>query len=283
MASAALLGQAAALGRPALEAVWGALAARWSPRALAYVVPGALHLAVFWSLGLAVLALDSTGRPALLYRRKLQPTEHLSAGEVARCVRRVLLNQVVFAILPLAAAYRYGSDRVTLALVAKPVPGVLGVLAHLAVYFLLQEVGFYATHRLLHWGPLYRHVHKLHHDYRAPTAIASEYAHPVEFLLSNILPGALGPALLRSHLLVQYTWVAVGIVITLAHHSGYRLPGLVGVLAPDFHDYHHMTFTGNYGTLGLMDWLLGTDRAFRAYQARQRAAAASDAPRAKND
>ncbi len=27
----------------------------------------------------------------------------------------------------------------------------------------LHDAWFYWTHRLLHWGPLYRHVHYIHH------------------------------------------------------------------------------------------------------------------------
>ena len=59
--------------------------------------------------------------------------------------------------------------------------------------------------------------------------------------------------------------------VTLAHHSGYDLPIFLGLFNPDFHDYHHMTFTGNYGTIGLMDRIFHTDAKFRAYMAARRA------------
>ena len=32
----------------------------------------------------------------------------------------------------------------------------------------LHDAWFYWTHRLLHWKPLYRHVHHLHHRYAPP-------------------------------------------------------------------------------------------------------------------
>lgn len=39
------------------------------------------------------------------------------------------------------------------------------------------------AHRALHWGPLYKRIHKLHHTYSAPFGLAAEYAHPLEILI----------------------------------------------------------------------------------------------------
>lgn len=33
-----------------------------------------------------------------------------------------------------------------------------------ALLDLLHDAWFYFTHRLLHWRPLYRHIHRLHHE-----------------------------------------------------------------------------------------------------------------------
>ena len=47
---------------------------------------------------------------------------------------------------------------------------------------------FYYSHRLLHAKPFYARINKTHHEWKAPTAIAAAYAHPIEHLLSNVLP-----------------------------------------------------------------------------------------------
>lgn len=40
---------------------------------------------------------------------------------------------------------------------------VLYMLACIVVLDYLHDAWFYWTHRMLHWGPLYRHVHYIHH------------------------------------------------------------------------------------------------------------------------
>ena len=42
-------------------------------------------------------------------------------------------------------------------------PQVAYILACIAVLDYLHDAWFYWTHRALHWGPLYRHVHYIHH------------------------------------------------------------------------------------------------------------------------
>ncbi|KAG2483646.1 hypothetical protein HYH03_017522 [Edaphochlamys debaryana] len=47
----------------------------------------------------------------------------------------------------------------------------------------LHDTWFYWTHRLLHWGPLYRTVHLIHHKSKAPSAFTGYSFHVVEALI----------------------------------------------------------------------------------------------------
>jgi hypothetical protein len=49
---------------------------------------------------------------------------------------------------------------------------------------------------------------------------------------------------------VVWAWYLVATSFTVHHHSGYHFPLLP---SPEFHDWHHYRFRGNYGVLGLMD------------------------------
>jgi methylsterol monooxygenase len=51
---------------------------------------------------------------------------------------------------------------------------------------------------------------------------------------------------------------------TLSAHSGYNLPWNSYALQ---HDWHHYTHTENYGPIGFMDSLHGSDAAFKAWLA----------------
>ncbi|MEM8748861.1 MAG: sterol desaturase family protein [Pseudomonadota bacterium] len=59
-------------------------------------------------------------------------------------------------------------------------------LGFAALFFLVpfvHEVGFYCAHRLLHWPPLYRIAHQLHHRNINPGPWSGLSMHPIEHLL----------------------------------------------------------------------------------------------------
>lgn len=51
---------------------------------------------------------------------------------------------------------------------------------------------------------------------------------------------------------------------TLATHSGYNTPFSFNSLT---HDFHHLTFNNNYGPLGILDAIYGSDRDMRNWLA----------------
>ncbi|KPM06166.1 hypothetical protein QR98_0046390 [Sarcoptes scabiei] len=65
---------------------------------------------------------------------------------------------------------------------------------------------------------------------------------------------------MHSHRLTYYLWVLYATLLTLSDHCGYHFPF---TLPPIFHDFHHLKFNVNYGILGLLDWIHGTDKQFR--------------------
>jgi sterol desaturase/sphingolipid hydroxylase (fatty acid hydroxylase superfamily) len=136
--------------------------------------------------------------------------------------------------------------------------------AHLPGFLLCVEVGFYASHRLLHTRALYKAVHAKHHEFSAPFALAAVHAHPLEHLVSNVAPISLGPLLLRSHPATAAAWACIAIFSTCGAHCGYSIPWLT---RSPFHDHHHAVFTENFGVLGAvigLDRWLGTSTRFRA-------------------
>ena len=112
---------------------------------------------------------------------------------------------------------------------------------------------------------MYSRFHKVHHEWKAPIALAASYAHPVELMTCNVLPLMMGPVLCRAHIVTTYVWFIVAIFGSMMHHCGYRFwwAHIPSDPQPDFHDYHHENFTGNYGLLSILDKFHGTDKDWR--------------------
>lgn len=89
----------------------------------------------------------------------------------------------------------------------------------------MEDIWHYFTHQAMHYGPLYKHIHKIHHKYSAPFGLAAEYAHPVEVLFLGI--GTVGSPLLycalsgNLHIVTVYTFITLRLFQAVDAHSGY--------------------------------------------------------------
>lgn len=157
-------------------------------------------------------------------------------------------------------------DNVTWAIIARD----------FAVALFWNDTLFYWSHRALHHPTLYW-IHKKHHEYNQPVAQASEWAHPIEEVLCNVIPSVLGCYLMGSHLYVFGAWLILRMWKTLDAHSGYFFPfplsifhGLPGLLGSDMHDFHHEVNMGCYGAFTTFwDHICCTDRVFYEVRAKR--------------
>ncbi len=112
------------------------------------------------------------------------------------------------------------------------------------------EVFFYLLHRMFH-HPFFYKFHKLHHIFVSTIAFGGLYAHPIDFICTNYLPGSFGFLLLSLffdiHLYTVMIWsMLAATYVTISH----------GI--DNFHSNHHKLFLCNFGTLGIMDKMFGT-------------------------
>mmetsp|Transcript_6733 Transcript_6733/g.13838 ORF Transcript_6733/g.13838 Transcript_6733/m.13838 type:complete len:243 (+) Transcript_6733:1-729(+) len=220
--------------------------------ALAYV----LFLAVYWGAGLLLVAVDLAS-PRWWPLRRFQPHRAVTPTMVVSIVRRVALAQATIYPACFLAAWPAVKWRVSF---SPELPSRWDVVVALTVYAALTEILFYYGHRLLHWPPLYRRVHKIHHEHTAPIGLGALYFHWVEHLQTVF--DAITPALMvGSHILLLYLWFFIATLSIVLHHSGYdwpfdSVPGF-GSMAYQ-HDNHHKHFNKNFGVVGVMDYLHGT-------------------------
>ena len=96
---------------------------------------------------------------------------------------------------------------------------------------------FFFSFRIMHHRLLYKHIHKIHHEWTAPVSIIGIYAHPIEHVISNLLPVFMGPFIMGSHIASIWMWSCMVISSTQVSHGGYHLPFLP---SPEAHDFHHL-------------------------------------------
>ncbi|CAF3414455.1 unnamed protein product [Rotaria socialis] len=228
-----------------------------------------LHQLIFWLTNGIILLLTYVLFPTRSMKYKIQKNIHVEAKLIKQCARSVFINQL-FLLFPflifICPLFMHLGLRWHL-----PFPPWHRIAFELVSFIGVTEIFFFYSHRLLHVSFLYEYIHKQHHQFRAPIGMACEYAHPIEFLVSNIGPVVIGPLIFRSHLLTTWLWLLFALLGTINHHSGYKLPGILGngLANPTFHDFHHAQFTNNFGLLGILDRLHGTDKAWRTKQLKE--------------
>jgi lathosterol oxidase len=120
------------------------------------------------------------------------------------------------------------------------------ILSALVTYFAV-DAGLYYTHRLLHHPRLFRHIHRWHHRYVAPTVFTTTAMHPVEFFIFTF--ALLWPAfVIPMHVGVYVLVVAYTYFIGMVDHFGIRISLRLPFHSDNrFHDDHHIYFQCNYG------------------------------------
>ena len=184
---------------------------------------------------------------------------YFSAGSWLRATSVSLFNMFVcswLVMVPVWILHRCGTLRGGSPLATTGTDDVLHpstCLLNYIIHTLIIDVWFYSTHCALHWPVFYSLIHKKHHLFKAPNAVACMYANPVEFCIGNVLGVILGPALTNCSPVECAFWMCFSLASTSASHSGYRFMG-----ATD-HDLHHEHLYCNYGVGIFMDKLFQTE------------------------
>lgn len=257
----ALVGTGLALFHwPAAEAWWSTVVAAVPEWVLVVVVPYLLHQGVYWGMSAGFGIVDRTDRPAFVARYRIQDGKRREPPW-PKVWRNLAVTQLVLS--PLMMLWLWGMLRLRGWSATDHMPGVGETVLQLAAMGACAAVWFYASHRFLHRPWWMKKVHRVHHEFRTSSAVASIYAHPVEFVFGNFLTLGLGVILVGPSLPVLYLWTVLALHTVVAHHSGYNVPWLPWSV---HHDWHHYRFKECFGTLGLLDTLLGTEEEFKTLE-----------------
>lgn len=245
---------------------WEEMLTNHSPFMIASVFTFVIHEVAYFLAYLPWLVLDLIPQ---MRKFKLQPTKINTSSTHWSCFKAIVYNHVCVQFPMMIVFHAIATTGVFT--METPLPSFRSLLWQVPVFYIIEDFYFYWIHRFLHWKRIYKYVHKVHHEYKAPFGLAAEYAHPVETMFLGI-GSVLGPFLFARHLLTLWIWLVFRIFETVEDHSGYDIPWNPTNLIPFWggavhHDFHHKTFEGPYSSVfTFWDWVFGTDKSFRLNQ-----------------
>eukprot|EP01006_Ploeotia_vitrea_P000702 TRINITY_DN103509_c0_g1_i1.p1 TRINITY_DN103509_c0_g1~~TRINITY_DN103509_c0_g1_i1.p1 ORF type:complete len:475 (-),score=28.05 TRINITY_DN103509_c0_g1_i1:283-1707(-) len=222
------------------------------------------HFVTLWTLGLAYGYLD-VFRPKWALPFKIQEETvitktdflHAMAVTFGNSFLTALVGVIVYQFFPYINPHAWDEK----------IPSIPQIAVQFFAVIPMEEIGFYAGHRLMHLPWFWYHFHYMHHEWKAPIAMATFFTHPIEHLVVSVPVVVAGPILFGFHVSLFTVWAFIATLVICQAHCGWHLPLLP---SSEEHDYHHNEGFDNMGALNILDTFYQTNTRFltKAWQAK---------------
>ena len=204
--------------------------------------------------------------------RRIQQKQRSNEKQWWKEIRQSILSVLIFTLIDVGV---YIAEQHGLTSIYHNVDqyGIPYLLFSVVLMILFQDTFFYWAHRLMHWKPLYKFTHKVHHDSIDVSPFTAYSFHPVETIVEG-LPSAIFSFLLPVHFSALIGYQVVSLVLNVVGHLGYEIipqswttHWLLKWKTPStHHNMHHSHVNGNY-TLYFRFWDVWMGTEFKEYPA----------------
>ena len=143
-----------------------------------------------------------------------------SKKDVTREIKYSISTSIIFSVVIVLVMWASAED---ITLIYRPIDkyGYGYFVFSIFLMILIHDAYFYWTHRLLHWKPLFKRVHVVHHMSLNPTPFSAYAFHPIEALVEvGIVPVIV--FIVPYHYLALTIFSGYALVMNIMGHMGYE-------------------------------------------------------------
>ena len=141
-------------------------------------------------------------------------------SDVAREIKYSVSTSLIFGVVIVLVMW---ASKENITLIYRPIDkfGYAYFVFSIFIMILIHDAYFYWTHRLLHWKPLFKRVHVVHHMSLNPTPFSAYAFHPVEALVEvGIVPVIVFTV--PYHALALTIFSGYALLLNIFGHMGYE-------------------------------------------------------------
>ena len=196
-----------------------------------------------------------------LIARTLRNSFKENSHQIKREIKWAFLSSIVFTALCAVSLFLYQYNLTAIYTQVDEYSVMYFVLSPILVLSLYESY-YYWLHRWMHTPPIFKIVHKVHHESSKPTVFTAFSFHPLEAFL-QFLFFPLIIIIIPIHLSMLGFVFALLTVCAVINHGGFEIYSArirKHVIGAAHHDRHHRDFRKNFGlTFTWWDKLMNTE------------------------